>query len=51
MEYILPQSHKELLQRILEELVMQRDLQATFTEAPVVLDVPPKLDAFGHPLV
>ena len=32
MEHIIPQSHKELLQRILEELIKQRDSDAEFVE-------------------
>ena len=49
-EYTIPQSHKVLLQLILEELILSRDEDATFVEFEPPIEVKPVLDGFGRPI-
>lgn len=48
MEHIIPQSHKELLQRILEELIKQRDSDPQFIEHHDPPEPEPEPPVIGH---
>ncbi len=50
MEYTVPQSHKELLQAVLKELITARDTEATFKEYEPPSEIKPDLDGFGRPI-
>lgn len=50
MEHIIPQSHKELLQEILKQMIMENDPEATFVEYQDPPDPEPETPVIGGPI-